>query len=62
MFPKPESPESLLPLRQAWVAAEAETEHSSGCAGHKKYVHRTVQYSKAVSVYNWGEGISQDDK
>ena len=28
MFPKPESPESLLPLRQAWVAVEAETEHS----------------------------------
>ena len=55
-------PESLLPLRQAWEAVEAGTEQPAGYASHDNYLHRNVQYTKALSVYNWGVAISQDDK
>ena len=51
-FPKPQSAESLLPLRQARVAAEAGTEQPAGCASHSNHLPAEVQYPKAISVHN----------
>ena len=51
-FPKPQSAESLLPLRQARVAAEAGTEQPAGCASHNNHLPGEVQYPKAICVYN----------
>lgn len=59
MFPDPLSPESSLPFRQAWVAAEAGTGQLVGCASHNNYVRWNVQCTEVITVYNWSIAISQ---